>query len=73
MAPHQNTVSHVDPHAPLAGLPPGEGNAPLPPSYLSPRTSLLNLNATAVVDSVCFSLRVFSLHSTTVVTGCFFC
>jgi hypothetical protein len=24
-APHQNTVSHVDPHAPLAGLPPGEG------------------------------------------------
>ena len=26
VAPHQNTVSHVDPHAPLAGLPPGEGN-----------------------------------------------
>ena len=25
MAPHQNTVTHVDPHAPLAGLPPGEG------------------------------------------------
>ena len=29
VAPHQNTVSHVDPHAPLAGLPPGEGNASL--------------------------------------------
>ena len=28
VAPHQNTVTHVDPHAPLAGLPPGEGNAP---------------------------------------------
>ena len=27
VAPHQNTVTHVDPHAPLAGLPPGEGNA----------------------------------------------
>ena len=26
VAPHQNTVTHVDPHAPLAGLPPGEGN-----------------------------------------------
>eukprot|EP00090_Calanus_glacialis_P042916 TRINITY_DN7603_c0_g1_i1.p1 TRINITY_DN7603_c0_g1~~TRINITY_DN7603_c0_g1_i1.p1 ORF type:complete len:956 (-),score=223.25 TRINITY_DN7603_c0_g1_i1:635-3502(-) len=25
VAPHQNTVTHVDPHAPLAGLPPGEG------------------------------------------------
>lgn len=24
-APHQNSVTHVDPHAPLAGLPPGEG------------------------------------------------
>ena len=32
VAPHQNTVTHVDPHAPLAGLPPGEGNPhPLPP------------------------------------------
>ena len=41
VAPHQNTVSHVDPHAPLAGLPPGEGNAPLPPSFLSARTSHL--------------------------------
>ena len=41
VAPHQNTVSHVDPHAPLAGLPPGEGNAPLPPSFLSDRTSHL--------------------------------
>ena len=40
VAPHQNTVSHVDPHAPLAGLPPGEGNAPLPPSFL-PLTSHL--------------------------------
>ena len=40
VAPHQNTVSHVDPHAPLAGLPPGEGNAPLPSpsSHLAPLT-----------------------------------
>ena len=44
VAPHQNTVSHVDPHAPLAGLPPGEGNAPLPPasfplsSHLAPHS-----------------------------------
>ena len=50
VAPHQNTVSHVDPHAPLAGLPPGEGNAPsLPPSlhssFLSPRTSTLDTTA----------------------------
>ena len=28
VAPHQNTVTHVDPHAPLAGLPPGEGRKP---------------------------------------------
>ena len=28
-APHQNSVTHVDPHAPLAGLPPGEGNPTL--------------------------------------------
>ena len=40
VAPHQNTVSHVDPHAPLAGLPPGEGTAPLPSpsSHLAPLT-----------------------------------
>ena len=54
VAPHQNTVSHVDPHAPLAGLPPGEGNAPLPPSlplsFLAPRTS--RLDPTAVFLSV---------------------
>ena len=31
VAPHQNTVTHVDPHAPLAGLPPGEGNPPTTP------------------------------------------
>ena len=42
VAPHQNTVTHVDPHAPLAGLPPGEGNAPAsthsppPPALLAP-------------------------------------
>ena len=36
VAPHQNTVTHVDPHAPLAGLPPGEGNQP-PLTSASPR------------------------------------
>ena len=40
VAPHQNTVTHVDPHAPLAGLPPGEGNAPSQPP-LSPASPLV--------------------------------
>ena len=41
VAPHQNTVTHVDPHAPLAGLPPGEGNAPIPASALTCLSSSL--------------------------------
>ena len=41
VAPHQNTVTHVDPHAPLAGLPPGEGNAPIPSSSLTCLSSSL--------------------------------
>ena len=47
VAPHQNTVSHVDPHAPLAGLPPGEGKASL--LFL-----LLLLRVTSTTQ--CFSL-----------------
>ena len=34
-APHQNSVTHVDPHAPLAGLPPGEGNSEHLPALIS--------------------------------------
>ena len=37
-APHQNSVTHVDPHAPLAGLPPGEGNPTLNLKSLKSRT-----------------------------------
>ena len=73
VAPHQNTVSHVDPHAPLAGLPPGEGNAPsLPPSIL-PSSHLAPPPWTPQqwVVSVSFSLPVFALHSS-LVTGCYF-
>ena len=43
VAPHQNTVTHVDPHAPLAGLPPGEGNAPSLLSLPLPPLALLAL------------------------------
>ena len=34
-APHQNSVTHVDPHAPLAGLPPGEGKGNFPCSNVN--------------------------------------
>ena len=43
VAPHQNTVTHVDPHAPLAGLPPGEANTPSLLSLLLPPPALLAL------------------------------
>ena len=43
VAPHQNTVTHVDPHAPLAGLPPGEGNAPSLRSPASPLVCCISL------------------------------
>ena len=78
VAPHQNTVSHVDPHAPLAGLPPGEGNAPPPSSFLSPRTPHLNTTGvflnpedwsnTQWLSQSSLSLRVFS----PVLSGCYF-
>ena len=59
VAPHQNTVTHVDPHAPLAGLPPGEGNPH--PSLPPPPASLCLLS----LSSCSTPYLVTGLHSDT--------